>query len=72
MTVEKFRSFAEARRALWLEPGDPLLEERLRRLAAMAAQPRPIRRGVERFRTLAEAKAYKGAAWQVRPDLLGD
>jgi len=61
MPVEKFRTFDDARRALWLPSGDPRILERLARLAARArVLPRP--RGVTRFRTLAEAKAGKFVA----------
>lgn len=69
MPVQKFRTFDEARRALWLAPDDPRILPRMRRLAAMARSPRAIRRGVTRLRTIEEAKRDKGAAWQVRPDL---
>jgi hypothetical protein len=56
MTVEKFHTFEEARRALWLEAGDPRILQRMRRLAELArVRPRPA--GVTRFRTIVEAKA---------------
>lgn len=58
MPVEKFRTFEEARRALWLPSGDARILERLARLGALARVP-PRPRGVMRFRTLAEAKAHK-------------
>jgi hypothetical protein len=69
VTVQKFRSLDEARRALWLAPDDPRILERMRRLGQMARSRRPIRRGVSRLRSIEEAKRDKGAAWQVRPDL---
>lgn len=69
MAVEKFRTFEEARRALWLSPEDPDLLSRMRRLARMARSRRTVRRGVTRLRTIEEAKRDKGAAWQVRTDL---
>jgi len=53
--IQKFRTFEDARRALWLEPGDPAILERLRTLADVARR-RPGPRGVFRFRTIAEAK----------------
>ena len=69
MPVHKFRTFDEARRALWLPSGDELIAERMRHLAQMAGRARPVQRGVFRLRTLQEAKQHKGAAWRVRPDL---
>ena len=69
MPVRKFRTFDEARRALWLPPGDALIAQRMRHLAQMAGPSRPIQRGVSRLHTIQEAKQRKGAAWQVRPDL---
>lgn len=70
MAVQKFRSFDEARRALWLPAGDPSILLRMQRLGGMAATRRIVRRGVSRIRTIEEAKRDKGAAWQagsVRP-----
>lgn len=69
MPVQKFRTFDDARRALWLPQGDTLIAQRMRHLAQMAGPPRSIQRGVSRWRSIAEAKQRKGAAWQVRPDL---
>ena len=69
MAVQKFRTFDEARRALWLPPGDPRIAQRMRHLAQMAGRSRPVQRGVSRVRTIQEAKQHKGAAWQVRPEL---
>jgi hypothetical protein len=56
MPVHKFRTFQEAREALWTDAGDPRLLERMKRLGEMA---RPVGRphGIFRYRTLAEAKA---------------
>lgn len=70
MPVWKFRTFEDARRALWLSPDDPDLLRRMFRLAAMAGAPRPVQRGVTRYRSIAEAKRSKGAHWQRRPDLV--
>lgn len=70
MPVWKFRTFEDARRALWLSAEDPDLVPRMFRLAAMAGAPRPVRRGVTRYRGIAEAKEAKGAHWQSRPDLV--
>ena len=69
MPVQKFRTFDQARRALWLSPDDPRLLVRMKRLGDMARSRRAIQRGVTRLRTIEEAKRDKGAAWQVRPDL---
>jgi hypothetical protein len=56
--VRKFRTFEEARQALWLPKGDPAILRRMQRLADLA-NARPIERGVHRFRTIQEAKARK-------------
>jgi hypothetical protein len=60
MPVQKFRTFEEARRALWMPPGDPLILERMKRLGELG-RPRPVRRGVFRYRSIEEAKAEKHA-----------
>jgi len=69
MPVQKFLTFEEARRALWLSPDDPRILLRMKRLGDMARSQREIRRGVTRLRTIEEAKRDKGVAWQIRPDL---
>ncbi len=69
MPVQKFRTFADARRALWLPQGDARIGERMRHLARMAGPSPTVQRGVSRLLTIQEAKQHKGAAWQVRPDL---
>jgi hypothetical protein len=69
MPVQKFRTFDEARRALWLSPDDPRILLRMKRLGDMARSRSEIHRGVTRIRTIEEAKRHKGVAWQVRPDL---
>jgi len=69
MTVQRFRTFEEARRALWVESDDPHILLRMKRLGAMASGRRVIRRGVTRIQTIEAAKEHKGAAWQSRPDL---
>lgn len=61
MPVQKFRTFEDARRALWTAPGDPLLLERMKRLGELA-RSRPARPGVFRYRSIEEAKAGKYAA----------
>jgi len=58
MAVRRFRSFEEARQALWTEPGDPALPERMKRLGELA-RPVDRPRGVFRFRSIGEAKAAK-------------
>ena len=58
MPVQKFRSFEDARRALWMTPGDPLILERMKRLGELA-HGRPTRHGVFRYRSIEEAKAEK-------------
>jgi hypothetical protein len=61
MPVQKFRTFEEARRALWAPSGDPRLLARMRRLGELG--PRPSSRpGVFRFRTIEDAKRAKHAA----------
>jgi hypothetical protein len=61
MSVRKFRTFDEARKALWLPVGDPLILQRMKRLAELATA-RPVPRGVRRFRTIEEAKHSKPQA----------
>jgi hypothetical protein len=68
MPVQRFRTFEEARRALWVSPDDPRILLRMQRLGAMARSRRVIQRGVTRIRTIEAAKRDKGAAWQVCPE----
>lgn len=56
MPITKFKTFEEARRALWLDSGDARIIERMRHLSEMA-RPRQRPRGVTRYRTIEEAKA---------------
>jgi len=58
MGVQKFRTFEEARRALWLAAGDPAILERMKRLGGLA-RVRAHPSGVYRFRTIEDAKAAK-------------
>jgi hypothetical protein len=58
MPVRRFRTFDEAADALWLPSGDPRIHPRLKRLAELA-RSEPVRRGIARFRSIAEAKAHK-------------
>lgn len=57
MPLQRFRDFDEARRALWVEPGDPRLVPRIRSLWAFARRlaPGAAPRGVRWFRTLEDA-----------------
>jgi hypothetical protein len=65
MGVQKFRTFEDARRALWLEAGDPEILIRMRRLGELArGAERP--HGVFRYRTIEEAKGDDGLG-QRRP-----
>lgn len=57
MPVQRFRDFDQARRALWVELGDPKLPARIRALwhrAARLAAP-AIPRGLRKFRCIDEA-----------------
>jgi hypothetical protein len=59
--IQRFRDLDEARRALWVDPDDPRLAERIRRLwrfAARLAKP-SAPRGVRRFHTIEEANAER-------------
>lgn len=56
MPVRKFRTFDEARRALWTAPGEAGLVERLKRLGELA-RPEPRPAGVFRYRSIVDAKA---------------
>lgn len=64
MPVRKFRTHDEARRAQELQPGDPRIPDRLRQVLYMGAQLYPVDRprGVHRFRSPAEANAWR-ASW---------
>lgn len=66
MTLQRFRDFEEARRALWLEPGDPRLAARIRSLWAFASRltPGAAPRGLRRFRAIEEANLER-EAWIV-------
>ena len=57
MTVQRFREFDEAARALWVERGDPNLPRRIRAVWEFARRlaPGAAPRGIRRFRTLEEA-----------------
>jgi len=57
MPVERFESFEDARRALWVDRDDPDLARRIRELWDFAARlaPAPPFRGLKRFRSIEEA-----------------
>ncbi len=57
MPITKFRTFEEARQALWLDSGDERILERMKRLSELATLLPPRPHGVFRFRTIEEAKA---------------
>jgi len=61
MPVQKFRTFEEARRALWTAAGDPTILQRMQRRGELS-RSRPARRGVFRYRTIEEAKKEKHAS----------
>lgn len=65
MSWQRFRSFEEARAALWVAPGDPQLAARIRRMWAFSARlaPGAAPRGLRRFRTLEEAQSER-EAWE--------
>jgi hypothetical protein len=67
MTLQRFRDFEEARRALWIEPGDPRLAARIRSLWAFASRltPGAAPRGLRRFRSIEDANLER-EAWVVR------
>ena len=57
MSVQRFRSFDEARRALRTRPGDPNLPRRIASLWKSVTEMTPldIPRGVRKFRSIEEA-----------------
>lgn len=57
MPVQRFRTLDDARRDLWLAPGDPKLWARIRNLWEFSARLAPctMPRGVRKFRTVEEA-----------------
>lgn len=63
MPVEKFRSFEEAREALWGEPGDPAYLRRIAWLWAFAERvaPRRYPPGVHRYESIDAANRARDA-----------
>jgi len=73
MPVQKFRSFEEAREALWGEPGDP---DHLRRVAWLWAfaerlYPMIFPHGVYRFTSIEEADLQR-RAWEMAGERRGN
>ncbi len=66
MPVQKFRTFEEARVALWSSPDDPKLPDRIRRWWCVCARFSRTHapRGVRKFRTIEEANAER-ETWRV-------
>lgn len=65
MPVRKYVTHADAHRADWLKPGDARIPERVRQVLHLGEHLYPIRRppGVHRFRTLADAQAWR-KSWE--------
>lgn len=59
MPVQRFRTFDEAARALWMDQNDPRLPDCIRRLwsSAQRLAPHVRQRGVRRYRSVEEAAA---------------
>lgn len=67
MPLYRYRTFDEARRALWRKPGDPELERIIAWLWAFSAElagPSLQPRGVRKFRTIEEANADR-KHWEI-------
>jgi len=61
MPVQKFRTHEEARRALWIAPGDPRIPRKLQHWLGTWARLYPLGRprGVQKFRSIEEANASR-------------
>jgi hypothetical protein len=57
--VQRFRTFEEAARALWMSSDDPNLARRIRAVWSRARRfaPPVVRRGVRRYRSVGDATA---------------
>ena len=66
MPIQKFRSFDEAREALWGEAGDPAHLRRVAWLWAFSDRLYPMRipRGLYRFESIEEANLQR-QAWEM-------
>ena len=67
MPIQKFRDLDEARRALWVDSGQPDLVSRIQTLWAFSTRlaPRQIPRGVRKFRSIEEANQERDR-WVIR------
>ena len=72
MPIQRFHSFDDARRALWVERDHPELGPRIRRLWAFASRLAPAEhaRGVWKFRTIEEANLHREGRVRQRVRLL--
>ena len=68
MGLQRFRDFEEARRALWIERGDPQLVPRIRSLWAFSRRlaPGAAPRGIRRFQTMEAANRDRDAWIELR------
>jgi hypothetical protein len=71
--VTRYRTFEQAERALWRQPGDPSALRAAAALFAFARRLRPTTaaRGVRRFRTFDEARRAREAWEQGAPVTAG-
>jgi len=68
MPLQKFRSFEEARRALWVKEDDPRLAIRLRALFAFSRRLVgifPFPSGLRKFRSIEEADTER-KGWEMK------
>ena len=72
MPVQRFRSLDDARRALWVAPGDPALFARIRSVWRFSSRllDRRIPRGLRRFRRIEDANAERERWIAARVDAL--
>lgn len=72
MPIQRFRSFDEARRALWVDRDSPELARRIRSLWAFASRLAPVQhpRGLWKFRTIEEANRHREEVVRRRVELL--
>lgn len=67
MPVQRFRTHEEARRALWIAPGDPRIPRKLQGWLELWVHLYPLDRprGVFKFRSIEEANASR-KSWKRR------